>query len=63
MKFKVENSWGPKAGDHGVFHMYRDWFRANMFGIIVHKSFLTKAERAAWSKKAKMPDPATRRAR
>ena len=49
VKFKVENSWGPEAGDKGVFHMYREWFRANMFGIIVHKSFLSKAERTAWT--------------
>ncbi len=28
IKFKIKNSWGEKTGDHGTFHMYRDYFRA-----------------------------------
>ncbi|HAH05378.1 MAG TPA: hypothetical protein DCM05_02455 [Elusimicrobia bacterium] len=56
VKFKVENSWGPKIGDHGVFHMYREWFRQNLFGIVVHKSFLSKAERKAWEAAKKNAD-------
>ncbi|MCC6751589.1 MAG: hypothetical protein IT371_28315 [Deltaproteobacteria bacterium] len=26
-KWKVDNSWGPEAGDRGHFHMYDDYFR------------------------------------
>lgn len=53
VKFKVENSWGKAAGDHGVFHMYREWLRDNVYDIIVHKKFLTPAERKLWKGRAK----------
>src|SRR5205085_2810157 len=26
VKLRVPNSWGKKAGTHGYFHMYREWF-------------------------------------
>lgn len=27
VKYKIKNSWGEKAGDHGFFHMYPDYLR------------------------------------
>ncbi|MBI5624215.1 MAG: hypothetical protein HY924_10580 [Elusimicrobia bacterium] len=56
VKFKVENSWGPKFGDRGVYHMYRGWFREHVFNIIVHKSLLSRPELAAWTSEARKLD-------
>jgi len=53
VKFKVENSWGDALGSGGIFHMYRDWFKENVYQIIVHKKFLDQTERKAWNGKAK----------
>jgi bleomycin hydrolase len=56
VKYKVENSWGPKAGDNGVFHMYREWFRQYVTYITVPRSLLAPSERKVWDRKAK-PEP------
>ena len=32
-KWKIKNSWGKKAGDHGYMHMYRDFFRLFAWGF------------------------------
>jgi len=53
VKFKVENSWGRQAGDRGVFHMYREWLRQNVYEIVVPKKFLSPAERKLWRGKAR----------
>jgi bleomycin hydrolase len=53
VKFRVENSWGQKSGDHGVYHMYREWFREHAYSIIVPKSVLSTAELKAWKSKAR----------
>lgn len=42
MKLLVENSWGDDKGDKGYWYMYPDWFRRYMFGIVVHKRYLSK---------------------
>jgi bleomycin hydrolase len=52
VKFKVENSWGAKAGDNGIYHMYREWFEEHVYQVVIHKDFLTKEERALWEGKA-----------
>ncbi|MCC6276907.1 MAG: hypothetical protein IT289_03205 [Oligoflexia bacterium] len=44
IKFKVENSWGDQSGDKGVFHMYREWLRRNLFVIVVPKALLSNDE-------------------
>ena len=44
VKFKVENSWGKDTGDNGIFHMYRMWFRKNVFEIVVPRKLLTSSE-------------------
>jgi bleomycin hydrolase len=40
-KWLVENSWGDERGDKGKWYMYNDWFDRYMFGVIVHKDYLS----------------------
>ena len=44
VKFKVENSWGENAGDHGFYAMYTGWFEQHLYEIVVRKSLLTPEE-------------------
>ncbi len=53
VKFKVENSWGSRFGSRGIFHMYREWFRENLYEIVVHKRLLSPAEKKALKAPAK----------
>ncbi|MCK5127216.1 MAG: aminopeptidase [candidate division Zixibacteria bacterium] len=41
-KWLVENSWGGDKGADGYWYMYDDWFRRYMFGVIIHKRYLSK---------------------
>jgi bleomycin hydrolase len=47
VKYKVENSWGAGSGDHGFLHMYMNWFRANVYEIVVPRELLSDAEKTA----------------
>ena len=40
IKWRVENSWGDKAGDKGYHIMTDNWFDEYNYEIVVHKSFL-----------------------
>jgi len=40
-KWLVENSWGDKAGDGGMWYMYDDWFDRYLFGAIIHERYLS----------------------
>ena len=53
VKFRVENSWGDTVGTKGIYHMYLDWFKENVYQVIVHKKFLSNFEKKAWDGKAK----------
>lgn len=46
-RWKVENSWGAKAGQDGFFVMSDAWFEEYMYQIVVPLSRLTSAERAS----------------
>lgn len=46
-RWKVENSWGPEAGHQGFFVMSDAWFDEFMYQIVVHKQYLTAAQREA----------------
>lgn len=51
VKYKDENSWGEDLGTKGVYHLYREWFLDNVFEVVVHRRFLSDAERAVVSGK------------
>lgn len=36
-KWKIQNSWGEKAGEQGVFHMYADYFTAFATGLTFYR--------------------------
>jgi bleomycin hydrolase len=42
-KWKVDNSWGPDADDHGHLHMYDDYFRQYVTDVSVPRSALPAA--------------------
>ncbi len=53
VKFRVENSWGDEVGTKGIYHMYLDWFKENVYEVIIHRKFLSEKEQTAWVGKAK----------
>lgn len=40
VKWKVENSWGKKAGDKGYFTITEDWFGLHVYELIVNKTYV-----------------------
>ncbi len=40
VKWKVENSWGKKAGKKGYFTITQKWFNLHVYELIVNKSFV-----------------------
>jgi len=40
-KWKVENSWGEKAGKDGYFTMSDEWMSEFAYQIVVNKSYLS----------------------
>ena len=46
-KWKVDNSWGEKAGDKGHFHMYDDYFKHYVSKVQVPRSAVPAAMLAA----------------
>jgi bleomycin hydrolase len=55
IKYRVVNSWGPDLGDHGVYHMYAEWFDENVFKLAIHESVLDDRERAAYQNPEPVP--------
>lgn len=51
-KWLVENSWGAKAGNAGLFTMYNSWFEEYNYAVIIHKKYLPKDVAAIFSQKA-----------
>lgn len=45
IKWQVENSWGTKPGDKGIWYMYDDWYDDNLLLIIVDKNLLEDDEK------------------
>jgi len=42
VKWKVENSWGEKAGKKGLLVMSDEWFEEHLYAIMIDKKHLTK---------------------
>jgi bleomycin hydrolase len=46
VRYKVENSWSDTAGEKGWFMMTADWFRENVFQVVIPRSVVD----AKWTK-------------
>lgn len=42
LKYKVENSWSDAAGEKGWFMMTSEWFKENVFQVVVPRSVAEK---------------------
>ena len=40
LKWRVENSWGDKAGDKGYFLMTDKWFDEYTYEVVIDKKYL-----------------------
>lgn len=47
-RWKVENSWGKKSGQHGYYIMTDEWFDEYNYQIVINRKYLTDEQRAAW---------------
>lgn len=52
VKWRVENSWGPKNADKGFWTMNDSWFDEYVFVIAVHPDRLPQEYRDAWASDA-----------
>ncbi|NMP23333.1 C1 family peptidase [Sulfobacillus sp. DSM 109850] len=43
-RWKVENSWGPDAGNRGFFVMSDAWFNEYMYQVVVQRKYLSQAQ-------------------
>ncbi len=43
VKWLVENSWGPKAGNKGYLTMFNKWFNHYVYNVIINKKYLPKS--------------------
>ena len=50
VRWKIENSWGDRAGNKGYLVMSDEWFDEYMYQIAVDKKYLTEDQRKAWDK-------------
>ncbi len=54
-KWKIENSWGEKAGFKGYFVMSDDWFNAFVYQAVINKKFLSDELKHAFEDGSKNP--------
>lgn len=48
-RWKVENSWGEANGEKGYFTMDNQWFKDNVYEVIINKKYLTEDELKAYA--------------
>src|SRR5699024_2651817 len=56
-RWKVENSWGQKAGNDGFFVMSDDWFDAYMYQVVVKKDHLPEGLQSTLNQDPIVLDP------
>ena len=57
IKWKVENSWGPKIGDKGYFVMADNWMDDYTYEVVVKKEFLRDETKKVLDKAPIMLEP------
>jgi bleomycin hydrolase len=57
VKWKVENSWGEKAGDKGWFTIDSRWFDRHVFQVIIDRRFVPEGLLAATKQKTILLPP------
>lgn len=50
IRWKIENSWGDRAGNKGYLVMSDEWFNEYMYQIAVDKKYLSDDQKKAWEK-------------
>ena len=56
-RWKIENSWGEKAGNKGYYIASDTWFDKYVFEAVVNRKYLNKKQLAAAGKKPVVLDP------
>ena len=57
VKWKIENSWGKKAGDDGWFIIDQKWFERHVFQVMIDRRFVPPALLALTSQKPVLLPP------
>ena len=56
-RWKIENSWGDKAGNKGYYIASDTWFDKYVFEAVVNKKYLNRKQKEALKKKPRVLDP------
>ncbi|BDR57308.1 C1 family peptidase [Xylocopilactobacillus apis] len=54
-KWKVENSWGDKAGSKGYFVMSDEWMSEFVYQVVINKKYLTSEEQYVYDSQYNEP--------
>lgn len=50
VRYRVENSWSAERGDKGWFLMTADWFRENVYQVVVPRTVAERKWVEVWDK-------------
>lgn len=56
-RWRVENSWGDKAGKDGYYVMSDRWFDEYMYQVVVHKKYLIDQQREQFEQEPTVLEP------